>query len=54
MAGKHGLFVLGMLGTVIYNALQLTVPVYTGQLVDLFLNGANAAENLAQHRDLFW
>ena len=54
MAGHRALFVAGMAGTVVYNALQLTVPVFTGQLVDLFLTGSEAAANLATRRELFW
>ena len=54
MEGKRPIFVISMFGTVLYNTLQLVVPYFTGRLVDLFVSGENAAENLALHRDLFW
>lgn len=54
MAGHRGFFLAGMLGTLVYNVLQLTVPVFSGRLVDLFLTGPDAAVNLAEHRDMFW
>lgn len=41
-------------GTVVYNILQLTVPYFSGKIVDLFLTGENARENLSTHRDLFY
>lgn len=50
MSGYRPVFILGLLGTVIYNSLQLTLPVFTGKLVDLFLTGPHATENLSQHR----
>ena len=34
--------------------LQLTVPYFSGKIVDLFLTGENARENLSTHRDLFY
>ena len=45
---------MGMAGTVVYNILQLTVPYFSGKIVDLFLTGENARENLSTHRDLFY
>ena len=54
MAGRRAIFVTAMLGTVVYNVMQLVVPLFTGQLVDLFLTGEGAAENLTLHRELFW
>ena len=42
MKGRRVLYVIGMLGTVVYNILQLTVPYYSGRIVDLFLSGADA------------
>ena len=38
----------------VYNILQLTVPYFSGKIVDLFLTGENARENLSTHRDLFY
>ena len=54
MAGKRGLFILAMLGTVAYNVLQLTVPFVSSKLVDLFLTGDEASYNWANNRNLFF
>lgn len=54
MHGRRVMYVFAMLGALVYNVFQLTVPYFTGQITDLFLSGENAAENLANHRDLFW
>ena len=53
MEVRRFLFVLEMFGTVVYNFLQLTVPFFSGKIVDEFLTGENAAQNLALHRDVF-
>lgn len=53
LEGVRLLYVIGMLGTVVYNVMQLTVPYFSQKIVDLFLTGEKAAENLVQHRDLF-
>ena len=52
MEGKRALYFVGILGTVLYNILQLTIPYFSGKIVDLFLTGENAATNLQVHRDL--
>ncbi len=54
MKGYQALYILGIFGTVLYNVMQLTVPYFSQQIVDLFLTGDQAAENLALHRDLFF
>ncbi len=54
MAGKRGLFILALLGTVVYNVLQLTVPFVSSKLVDLFLTGDEASYNWANNRNLFF
>ena len=54
MKSKRGVFMLAMIGTIVYNALQLVVPYYTGRLVDIFLSGENAAWNLQNNLGLFW
>ena len=53
MEGVRGLYIIGILGTVIYNAMQLVVPYFSQRIVDEFLTGENAAENLTLHRDVF-
>lgn len=53
MEGHRFIYVLAMLGTVVYNLLQLTVPYFSGKIVDNFLTGENASQNLTEHPDLF-
>lgn len=54
MEGYHFIYILGLIGTVIYNVMQLTVPFITGKMIDLFLTGENASENLDNHADWFF
>lgn len=54
MKGYRCIYVIGLLGTVIYNVMQLTVPFFTQQIVDLFLTGPDAASNLNNKRELFF
>lgn len=54
MKGYRCIYVVGLLGTVIYNVMQLTVPFFTQQIVDLFLTGPDAASNLSNKRELFF
>ncbi len=53
MKGYRALYIVGLFGTIVYNALQLTVPVFSEKIIDLFLTGEKAAENLATKKDLF-
>ena len=52
MKGYRALYILGIFGTILYNVLQLTVPVFSEKIVDLFLTGEDAAENLLTKRNL--
>ena len=54
MKGYRVIYAIGILGTVVYNVMQLTVPFVTQRLVDLFLTGENAIANLATKKDLFF
>jgi ATP-binding cassette subfamily B protein len=54
MKGYRVLYIVGILGTVVYNAMQLTVPLVTQKIVDLFLTGEEAAYNLTARRDLLY
>lgn len=54
MEGCRILYIIGILGTILYNVLQLTVPYFSQKIIDLFLVGENAAQNLMEHRDLFF
>ena len=47
MKGYRAVYVIGILGTMAYNVMQLAVPYATQQIVDLFLTGEDAAANLA-------
>lgn len=52
MKGYRAVYILGIFGTILYNVLQLTVPVFSEKIVDLFLTGENAAENLLTKKNL--
>ncbi len=54
MKGYHAVYVLSLIGTVTYSVMQLTVPYVSQSIIDLFLSGEQATENLANRRDLFW
>lgn len=54
LKGYRKVYVAAMLLTVVYNALQLTVPIFSQQLVDIFISSENAIENLSTKRTLFF
>lgn len=54
MKGQRLLYGLGILGTILYNFMQLTVPYISQKLIDLFLTGKDAAWNMANRRSLFY
>ncbi|MCR5656501.1 MAG: ABC transporter ATP-binding protein/permease [Butyrivibrio sp.] len=54
MEGYRALYGLVVLGTVVYNMMQLTVPYFSSQIVDRFLSGDKARENFALHPDEFY
>ena len=54
MRGYRFLYLIGLLGTIVYNVMQLVVPYVTQNLIDVFLTGEDAATNLVTKRDLFW
>ena len=54
MGGQKALYIAAMVGTVMYCVLQLVVPYFSGEIVDRFLTGENAMENLALHKDEFY
>ena len=53
MEGYRLLYVCALLGTVVYNMLQLTVPFFSAQIVDRFLSGDGAKEYLLSHQSEF-
>ena len=54
MKGYRALYALGIVGTITYNVLQLVVPFMSQQIIDNFLMGEGAADNLLNHRDVFY
>ena len=54
MKGYRAIYLLAILGTIVYNAMQLLVPHFTQQIIDLFLTGEDAATNIVTKRDLFF
>ena len=54
MKGYRLIYLVGILGTIVYNVMQLTVPYITQNIIDLFLTGDDAAANLINKRDLFF
>lgn len=56
LSGYGALYVLGIILTIVYNGMQLTVPIFSQKIVDLFLSGKESAvTNLELHKDwLLW
>ena len=46
LKGYHAIYILALFLSIFCNILQSVVPVFSQQIVDLFLTGDNAAENL--------
>ncbi|WP_044912845.1 MULTISPECIES: ABC transporter ATP-binding protein [unclassified Butyrivibrio] len=54
MEGYRFIYVMCLLGTVVYNMMQLTVPYFSSQIVDKFLTGQEARANFNSHPDEFY
>ena len=54
MKGYRLLYVITLIGAVSYNALQLVVPHFTQRILDEFLIGEEARENLVNHKDMLY
>lgn len=54
MKGYRIIYLISILGTIVYNVMQLVVPYVTQNLVDLFLTGDDATSNIVTKRDTFW
>ncbi len=54
MEGYRWLYFVGILGTLVYNVMQLVVPVFSGRIIDTFLTGEHARENLENTPELFY
>lgn len=53
MEGARLLYVFAIIGTVVYNMMQLTVPYFSGRIIDKFLSGEEARGYLQAHMDEF-
>lgn len=54
MKGHRIMFLFALLGTLVYNIMQLTVPFFSSQIVDNFLSGDQAAYNLEFRKDYLY
>ncbi len=54
MKGYRVIYLFSILGTILYNVMQLVVPYITQKIVDLFLTGDDAAANIVNKRDIFF
>lgn len=52
MKGKHAIYIFAISCTVIANIMQLVVPVFSQNIVDIFLTGENAVHNLVTKKNL--
>ncbi|MDE5867083.1 MAG: hypothetical protein K2H31_10860 [Lachnospiraceae bacterium] len=54
MHGYRALYVISMIGTMTYSMMHLIIPYVSQKIIDMFLSGEHAAENLEVRRNLFW
>ena len=54
LKGYRGYYITALVLSLFCNCLYLTTPYFSKELVDKFISGENAAENLANNRSLFW
>ena len=54
MQGKRALFIIALLGTALYNMLQLVVPHYSGKIVDLFQQVERDGLSLSDNASTFY
>lgn len=54
MEGKRALFLVALLGTALYNVLQLVVPHFSGKIVDLFQQVEKDGLSLSDNADTFY
>ncbi|MCR4599099.1 MAG: ABC transporter ATP-binding protein/permease [Acetatifactor sp.] len=54
MKGYKLLYVITLIGAITYNALQLVVPHFTQRILDEFLIGEEARQNLVDHKELLY
>lgn len=54
MEGKRGVFVIAIVGTVVYNIMQLVVPYFSGEIVDLFTRIEGEGGSVAAEKASFF
>ncbi len=54
MKGYRLIYLVGILGTIVYNAMQLTVPYITQKIIDTFITDEHAAENMKTQTEFFF
>ena len=54
MRGMGAIYIFAMFLPVVYNVLHLVVPIFSQKLIDIFLSGDQAAENIKTKLPLFW
>ena len=54
IAGIRIVFILAIIGTLLYNLLQLSVPFFSQKIVDRFLTGENAAVHFQENKGEFY
>lgn len=54
MQGRRFLYIIAMLGTVIYNIMQITVPYFSSKIIDDYFAGEAALQNLTNNRAGFY
>ena len=54
LKGKRAFYGLGIMGSITFNVMQLTIPFFVAKLIDTFIDGENAAYNLEHNRSLFY
>lgn len=53
MEGKHGLFIIALAGTVVYNIMQLVVPYFSGRIVQLLRDIQEQELNISDYKNDF-
>lgn len=54
MGKRKALYIIGIIGTVVYNVMQLTSPYFSSKIVDNFFTGGNALDNIADNITYFY
>mgnify|MGYP003292495353 CR=1 FL=1 len=54
MKGYRLIYLVGIIGTVVYNAMQLTVPYITQKIIDTFITHEHASENMKTQTGYFF